>query len=70
MDIQSIINSIASGDNLAAKENIEDVLASKAFDALQGRKQEIAASLFNGQEETSEENDTVETEDQTTTAEE
>jgi hypothetical protein len=55
MDIQTVINNIAAGDNIAAKEGIENVLSAKAFDALQGRKQEIAATLFGGKEQESEE---------------
>ncbi len=55
MDIQDIINNIAAGENVAAKEGIENVLSAKAFDALQGRKQEIAATLFGGKEQESEE---------------
>jgi hypothetical protein len=50
MNINDIINNIAAGDNVAAKESIENVLSAKAFDALQGRKQEIASALFGGQE--------------------
>ena len=50
MNIDDIINNIAAGDNVAAKESIENVLSAKAFDALQGRKQEIASALFGGQE--------------------
>ena len=55
MSIQDIINNIAAGDNVAAKESIEDALSAKTFDALQGRKQEIASTLFGGQEQESEE---------------
>ena len=55
MDIQDIINNIAAGENIAAKEGIENVLSTKAFDALQGRKKEMAATLFGGQEQESEE---------------
>ena len=55
MDIQDILNNIAAGESIAAKEGIENVLSAKAFDALQGRKQEIAATLFGGQEQESEE---------------
>ena len=68
MDIQDIINNIAAGDNVAAKESIEDVLSAKSFDALQSRKQEIASTLFGGQEQESEEttedetNETIESE--------
>jgi hypothetical protein len=55
MDIQEVINQIAAGDSAAAKEGIENVLSAKAFDALQSRKQEIAATLFGGQEQEHEE---------------
>ena len=36
MDIQDIINNIAAGENVAAKERLENALSAKAFDALQG----------------------------------
>ena len=55
MEIQDIINNIAAGENIAAKEGIENVLSAKAFNTLQGRKQEIAATLFGGQEQSHEE---------------
>ena len=55
MEIQDIINNIAAGDSIAAKEGIENVLSAKAFDALQGRKQEMAATLFGGKEQGDEE---------------
>ena len=51
MDIQNIINNIAAGENATAKQGLEDALSAKAFDALQGRKQEIAATLYGGQEQ-------------------
>jgi hypothetical protein len=55
MNIQDIINNIASGENLVAKEGLENALSAKAFDALQGYKQEIAATLYGGQEQGPEE---------------
>jgi len=54
-NINNFINSVAAGDNVTAKEELEELLSSKAFDALQGRKQEIASTLFGGQEEEQEE---------------
>ena len=60
MDIQDIINNIAVGENSAAKEGLENALSAKAFDALQGRKQEIAATLYGGQEQEPEEDAEVE----------
>ena len=66
MEIKDVINNIAAGDSAAAKESIENVLSAKAFDALQGRKQEIASTLFGGKdqsdEETSDSEETVEQE--------
>jgi hypothetical protein len=50
-NINNFINSIAAGDNVTAKEELEELLSSKAFDALQYRKQEIASTLFGGQQE-------------------
>ena len=55
MTVQEVINQIAAGDSVAAKEGIENVLSAKAFDALQARKQEMAATLFGGQEQEHEE---------------
>ena len=55
MTVQEVINQIAAGDSVAAKEGIENVLSAKAFDALQNRKQEMAATLFGGQEQEHEE---------------
>lgn len=50
-NINNFINSIAAGDNVTAKEELEELLSSKAFDALQSRKQEIASTLFGGEQE-------------------
>jgi len=55
MQIQEVINHIAAGDSISAKEGIENVLSAKAFNALQGRKQEMAATLLGGQEQEYEE---------------
>ena len=63
MSIQDIINNIAAGDNVAAKESIEDALSAKTFDALQGRKQEIASTLFGGQEQEQEAEETTDNEE-------
>ena len=55
MELKDIVNNIAAGDSAAAKEGIENVLSAKAFDALQSRKQEMAATIFGGQEQNGEE---------------
>ena len=69
MDIQDIINNIAAGENVAAKEGLENALSSKAFDALQNHKKEIAATLYAGQEQESEEVTADEENDQEVTEE-
>ena len=70
MDIQDIINNIAAGENIAAKEGLENALSAKAFDALQGFKQEIASTLYGGQEQESEEDTADEETDEEITEEE
>ena len=70
MDIQDIINNIAAGENVAAKEGLENALSAKAFDALQGYKQEIAATLYGGQEQDEEEVTDDEENDEEVTEEE
>ena len=70
MDIQDIINNIAAGDNVAAKDGLENVLAAKAFDALQGYKQEIASTLYGGEEQDEEEVTDDEENDEEVTEEE
>jgi hypothetical protein len=62
-NINNFINSIAAGDNVTAKEELEELLSSKAFDALQGRKQEIASTLFGGQQEEEYSDEEIESEE-------
>ncbi len=51
----SFVTQIATGDAVGAKQTMSDMLSAKAFEALDARKQEIASTLFGGQEETEEE---------------
>jgi len=62
-NINNFINSIAAGDNVTAKEELEELLSSKAFDALQYRKQEIASTLFGGQQEEEYSDEEIESEE-------
>lgn len=61
-NIKQFIDNIIDGDNIAAKESVEQILSAKSFDALQSRKQEIATTLFGGQEEASAEEEAIEDE--------
>jgi hypothetical protein len=62
-NINNFINSIAAGDNVTAKEELEELLSSKAFDALQYRKQEIASTLFGGEQEEEYSDEEIESEE-------
>lgn len=46
MTIRNFIQSLAAGDNVAAKEYLEGALGEKALEILEMRKQEIAQGLF------------------------
>lgn len=52
--IRDFLDSVAQGDNIAAQDYIEAALSAKAFEALDTKKQEMAATLFTGHQETSE----------------
>jgi hypothetical protein len=54
MDTQTFINQVAAGDASGAKDLLNDLLAAKAFEALDAKKIEMAQSLFTGKEESSE----------------
>ena len=42
----SFVDQIATNDAIGAKQTMSDMLAAKAFQALDARKQEIASTLF------------------------
>ena len=58
MDVSNFINSVATGNAIEAKESLNDLLSARAFEALDGKKTELAQSLFGG--EKSEEDTTEE----------
>ena len=49
-EIRNFIDLVGQGNNVEAKDALEELLAAKAFDSLESRKQEIASSLFTGVE--------------------
>lgn len=59
--MSKFINQIATGDAVGAKETMSDMLSAKAFEALDARKQELASTLFGGQQQ-EEQEETVEQE--------
>lgn len=49
--INSMIDKIIDGDNVSAKEDFESLIAAKLSSALDAKKQEVAQSVYAGQEE-------------------
>ena len=47
-NMTSFVDQIATNDAVGAKQTMSDMLAAKAFQALDARKQEIASTLFGG----------------------
>ncbi len=54
MDISQFINNVVSGNAADAKENLNDILSAKAFEAIDGQKKELARNLFGGNSGTEE----------------
>lgn len=50
MTTATFIDQLASGQAAEAKETLADLLSAKAFEALDAKKQELATTLFGGQE--------------------
>ncbi len=46
MDTNQFLQSVASGNAIEAKEVLNDLLSSRAFEALDAKKVELAQSLF------------------------
>jgi len=51
MDAKTFIDKVASGDANEAKDLINDLLSSRAFEALDAKKIEIAQSLYSNGED-------------------
>ncbi len=59
-NIRNFIDMIATGDNVGAKDELDKILSQKSFDALDGRKQQIAGAIFGTTEPTESEEETDE----------
>lgn len=63
MDTQTFIQHVASGNATQAKETLNNLLSSRAFDALDSKKVELSKNIFTGREESAVEvQDTEDTE--------
>lgn len=47
-NVRNFIDQVAQGDNIAARETLDNLLSARAFEALETKKQEIGSTLFNG----------------------
>lgn len=44
--VRNFIDMVAQGKNAEAKSTLEDLLSTKAFEALDGMKKELASNIF------------------------
>jgi len=72
MDISQFINDVAAGNAAQAQEGLNDILSTRAFEAIDARKKELAQTIFGGTPEEIEVQDTADTpmEDELLTQEE
>ena len=60
MDTIDFINIVSVGSAAEAKDTLTDLLSTRAFDALNARKIDIAQTLFNDNEEEEQQEDDTE----------
>ena len=60
MDARQFIDLVGAGHSAEAKDALEELLSSTAFEKLEAKKQEMAATIFTGKEQQAEEEPTVE----------
>ena len=63
MDVSKFIDSVASGNASEAKDVLNDLLSARAFESLDAKKIEIAQSLFGGEVETQDTEESVTSEE-------
>jgi len=54
MQSSEFIDELASGNASVARDMLNDMLSTRAFEALEGRKVELAKGIFNGSEQSQE----------------
>ena len=54
MSTTQFIDELAAGNASVAKDMLNDMLSARAFEALEGRKIEIAKAVFNGSQQSQE----------------
>lgn len=53
--VRNFIDLVGQGDNVQAKDVLDELLSARAFEALEAKKQEIGSTMFSGQVEQEEE---------------
>ncbi len=62
MDARQFIDLVGAGQSAEARDALEELLSSSAFEKLEAKKQEMAATIFTGKEEQPAEEQNVNTE--------
>lgn len=65
MDARQFIDLVGAGQSSEAKDALEELLSSTAFEKLEAKKQEMASTIFTGKEEQSSEESNSEVEKET-----
>ena len=60
METSQFIDQLSAGDSAEAKETLNNILSTKAFESLEAKKIELARNIFNDSEESVEVQDTEE----------
>ena len=60
METSQFIDQLSAGNAAEAKETLNNLLSTKAFESLDAKKIELARNIFNGSEESVEVQDTEE----------
>jgi hypothetical protein len=60
METSQFIDQLSAGDSAEAKETLNNLLSTKAFESLEAKKVELARNIFNGSEDSVEVQDTEE----------
>lgn len=65
MDARQFIDLVGAGQSAEAKDALEELLSSTAFEKLEAKKQEMASTIFTGKEEQPAEENKSEVEQET-----
>ncbi len=65
MDARQFVDLVGAGQSSEAKDALEELLSSTAFEKLEAKKQEMASTIFTGKEEQPAEENNFEIEQET-----